>query len=149
MASTSVITQDFQGRIPNAEYLEERDSFDERNKIYARDMTYSVESYLGYLNWSKLLVMQTCRNDHMLRLGFLPVCMPPSFWDEQARKTLLEPISNVIPVYTQPAVSFTVDYYSSIYPDFWASKMDAAEICRCEPEEVTVRRLFAACGICQ
>ncbi len=142
------ITLDFQKQIP-ASLPTREDVLDTRNFIYARNPTFTKESYLGYLNFVKSLAMTAASdaNNYMLRLGFIPLVMPPSFWGDRAHTMILPHIPKSLPYYPRPATSFLNSRYHSDYPDIWVSKLDAAKLCGCKPELVTVKGVLEKCGL--
>lgn len=142
------ITLDFQKHLPDA-VLTSEDTLDKRNFIYARNHTFTKESYLGYLNQVKTLAMSATSDDstYMLRLGFIPLVMPPSFWGDRAHTMILPRLPKSLPYYPRPAISFLNFRYHSDYPDIWVSKLDAAELCGCKPELVTVKGVLEKCGL--
>lgn len=143
-----IVTQDFQ-RILSDEVPLPQDKLDMRNFIYARDATFTIKSYIGYLNTIKPIAMNSEVGDYMLRLGFIPLIMPPSFWEDKAHTMILPKLPKSLPYHPRPAVSFLATNFSfrSDYPDIWVSKLDAAELCGCKPELVTVRGVLEKCGL--
>lgn len=142
------ITRDFQEVLPVSVPSSE-DALDTRNFIYARNPTYTLESYLGYLNVIKSLAMDPVSqgHDYMLKLGFIPLIMPPSFWGDRVHTMILPHIPKALPYYPRSAISFLNFRYHSDYPDIWVSKLDAAKLCECKPELVTVRGVLKRCGL--
>ena len=84
---------------------------------------------------------------YMLRLGFIPLIMAPSFWGDKAHTMILPHIPKEFPYYPRPAVSFLNSRYRSDYPDIWVSKLDAAKLIGCKPELVTVKGVLEKCGL--
>lgn len=124
------------------------DKFDERNGVYVRNASFNVEAYLGYLEYLRIYVAKgyASRYDEMLRLGYVPVIMPPSFWEKEVRQ-LMQKLPEDLQFVTTSSISFTGRYYKSDFRDVWVSKLDAAEYWGWKPEEVTVRRILEQCGI--
>lgn len=142
------ITMDFKTKLPDT-IPAQSDMLDMRNYIYARNPTYTKESYLGYLNIVKQLAMSQTYEEgtYMLRLGFIPLIMAPSFWGDKAHTMILPHIPKEFPYYPRPAVSFLNSWYRSDYPDIWVSKLDAAKLIGCKPELVTVKGVLEKCGL--
>lgn len=142
------ITNDFQEVLPD-KIPGDNDVLDTRNYLYARNPTYTLESYLGYLMSIKALAMSPPVKgvDYMLELGFIPLIMPPSFWGDRAHTMILPHIPKSLPYFPRPAISFLNFRYHSDYPDIWVSKLDAAELCGCKPELVTVKEVLKRCGL--
>lgn len=74
------ITMDFKTKLPDT-IPAQSDMLDMRNYIYARNPTYTKESYLGYLNIVKQLAMSQTYEEgtYMLRLGFILLSWPRAF----------------------------------------------------------------------
>ena len=147
-APNAFITLDFQKKLETSVPTSE-DVLDTRNFIYARQPTFTMEAYLGYLNFVKSLAMSATsdNSNYMLRLGFVPLVMPPSFWGDRAHTMILPHIPKSLPYYPRPATSFLNFRYHSDYPDIWVSKLDAAKLCGCKPELVTVKGVLKKCGL--
>lgn len=143
-----VITDNFQRILPGDE-RHIGDVMDRRHAIYARNSHFTIDAYLGYLRCIKPLAMHQCAlgRDYMLRLGFIPIILPPSVWGEQVHAAILPAVQNKLPVYPRPAVSFISRWYTSAIPDYWASKLEAAELLGCKPEEVRVEGVLRKCGL--
>lgn len=125
------------------------DILDSRHCIYARNCDYSLASYLGYLDISKKFAFRagTRDSDYMLNLGFIPLVMPPSFWGDRAHDMILPKVQGILPCYPRPAMSFLHPHYRADLWDFWVSKMDAAELCQCNPDQVTTKEVLRRCGL--
>lgn len=149
MANVRILyTRDFQEELDILAPAE-NDILDTRNYIYARDPTLSLQAYLGYLNIIKRIAIREAVNgrDAMLRLGFIPLVMAPSFWGDYAHKLILPHIPRSLPYYPRPAISFRSYKYQNDYPDIWVSKLDVAKEWGCRPEEVTVKGVLEKCNI--
>lgn len=149
----AIITDDF-GAIIEGAIPEAQDILDTRHAVYARKPTYTIDSYLRYIQFCKLLVMSSGGDplakgsDYMLLLGYVPVVMPPSFWDDKAHRMILPALyANKLEVVPRPAISFTHPYYRADFSDYWVSKLDAARLCNCKPEYVTVEGVLRRCGL--
>lgn len=123
------------------------DILDTRNYIYVRNPTYTIESYLRYLNTVKPLAMMASFQDYMLQLGYIPIVMPPSFWGDRLHNMILPHLPKELPRYPRPATSFLNFKYHSDFPDIWVSKLDAAEFLNCAPQNVRVREVLRKCGL--
>ena len=147
MIPNYAITQNFQSVIPNAVPTSE-DHFDMRNLIYSRGSTFTLDAYLNYLKISKEIAMDAApERSYMLWLGFIPLIMPPSFWGDKAHALIMPVLPKTLHFYPWPASSFRGIRYTSDYPDIWVSKLDAAELCNCKPENVTVEGVLHRCGL--
>ena len=142
-----LVTDNFMNSLPDA-VPEPTDKFDERNGVYVRNASFCVEAHLGYLGFLNAYVAggDAYKYDEMLRLGYIPVIMPPSFWEKEVQQ-LMPKLPEDLPFVTTPSVSFVGRFYRSDFRDVWVSKLDAAKYWGWKPEEVTVRRIFAQCGI--
>ena len=144
----AIISMDFRSVLSDT-VPSQHDVLDTRNYIFARNPTYTKESYLGYLNIVKQMAMRPSYTEgaYMLRLGFIPLIMAPSFWGDKAHTMILPHIPKDLPYYPRPAVSFLNSRYRSDYPDIWVSKLDAAKLIGCKPELVTVKGVLDKCGL--
>lgn len=117
--------------------------FDLRHKVYSTNNQNDIDEYLNYLQICKFLALSSTdiRNNHLLQMGYMPVCMPPTFmpWIPQFIVPKLE-----IPYIERPAVSFNNFAYVGDFNDIWVHKMDCAEILHCKPTEATVKKLLEA-----
>lgn len=143
-----VYTLDFQKELEMF-VPEYNDRVDMRNLIYVRGATLTKEAYYGYTEYLKKMAMSSPFDNttYMLRLGFIPLVMAPSFWGERAHEMILPIIPKSLPYYPRPSVGFRNPYFRSDFPDIWVSKLDAAKLCGCRPEQVTVKGVLEKCGL--
>lgn len=138
-----VVTLDFKQILENEE-VKSGDILDLRHEIWVRNPTFSLESYIAYLDIVKEYAM-VCKNDYMLQLGFIPLIMPPSFMGEIVHRDVLPRLPRELPRYPREATSFINPRYRYTYPDIWVSKLDVAKLCGCKIEDATVKEVLYWC----
>lgn len=115
--------------------------FDLRHKVFSVNNSNSIVAYLNYIQLCKSIVRNNkdVKNNHLLKLGYIPVCMPPTFmpWITQFIVPKLP-----IPYIERPACSFNNFTYVGDVNDIWIHKLDCAEYFNCKPEEITVRKVL-------
>ena len=115
---------------------------DTRHYIYSKHNTFDVAQYLNYLNILRPYV-HSSNYTGMLELGFLPVVMPPSFFEDRLHKLVLPKLTEKgIPFYQRRPISFLGNSYTSDYPDIWVSKMDMAEILNQPPHTILTKTVL-------
>lgn len=139
-----IVTHDFGKVLPEAE-PQKGDYVDERNLIVVRDPSFSIDSYIAYLELIKEYAMNSI-NNQMLQLGFIPIVMPPSFMGEVVHLAILPYLPKDLPTYPREAIGFRNPRFHYVYPDIWVSKLDIAKLFGCKIENVTVREVLNRCG---
>lgn len=139
-----IVTHDF-GKILTDAEPQLGDKIDERNLIAVREPSYTIDSYLAYLDLIKGYAMNSM-NNQMLQLGFIPIVMPPSFMGEVVHQAILPYMPKDLPTYPREAIGFRNPRFHYVYPDIWVSKLDVAKILGCKIEDVTVREVIRLVG---
>ena len=141
------------------------EQWDRRLDIYVRNPVMNIESYLRYLYIIKTLVntvtpddvssgtskgdilTRNYNRDYMFKLGFIPLVMLPSFWNDDLRDLIISKFPPDIPYYTRPPMGLRGRYNCNTRFDIWVSKLDVEALCGCPAANVTVEKVFKACGI--
>ena len=148
-----LITNDFRGMVDSEEVLAS-DKLDARTGIFVRSPTYTIDSYIRYVDVLKRviltpntgLLLYTRNVLCLLELGFIPLVMPPSFWGDAAHMMILKKLPKELPYYTRQAFSLVTYGQIADYPDIWVSKMDVARLFGVRPESVTVKGVLEYVG---
>lgn len=140
------------------EVVTDLDAPDTRTAIYCRN--HIDDDPATYINYMQVL-HQLLRNSktpkfgpvYMFRLGYLPVCCPPSFWTTGYAEQVLPKIREA-GLHLYPREPFCVSYYGARQrgekkmPDWWVSKIDVMNLTgKKNIVGITVQEVYRLCGI--
>lgn len=157
MANLRVNVTDNWGRVlTDVERPLETDAADFRTGYYCRNPQQNKETYIRYCQWVQALLREpTIRTSgpvYMLSMGFIPVCAPPTFWDDAFTKQIVAAFQNAkIPIY--PRGQFGLSDYAFLArniaarPDWWVSKLDMAERMHKPTSAITVKEVLDFVGV--
>lgn len=134
------------------------DKGDTRTAIYCRnEVQNDPETYIKYLKWVNRLytdaVVPKYGPVYMFKLGYLPVCCTPSYWDNEYAEFVLPKLREAgIQIY--PREAFCLSNYGSRRQstnqstDWWVSKIDIKErFGKPSITGITVQEVYRLCGI--
>lgn len=124
---------------------------DNRLLMICVEPEFSWPAYFRYLEWcykEAKLHDRTCPK-YMFYYGYIPVCMPPSFWTAQVYGEIISGlVRNHIPFAPRPSIAFDGHKYEELCPDLWVSRMWLAEHHGGDPKEYTVKKVLELCQVC-
>lgn len=132
--------------LPSADYLSRPDVFyDERNRFVTSGLDRSSwDWYFNYLDFVQTLSVKnaTAKPMWILDLGYVPVVYMPSCCSGFGVQLFKALDNKGIPYVKLRPYSFVSKYTEGMDSDGWMSKMDAAKLLNCAPEEVTSTRIL-------
>lgn len=142
------------------------DQGDTRTGCYCRNDQRTLESYHNYIKVCALFKQKLMGSttdaskvkvvsgpSYMYDLGFIPITMIPSYWDDGKFIQMMYQAAQRarLPVYSRAPVGLSYYTFNSRRSggslEWWVSKMDVAERLNISPAQVTFKEVCKVCGL--